>query len=68
MPIVRRVYLSTSRSIIDYAAPVLSFVSKGRIRKLEAKRVILERPRNTRADIMRRAQRVTEYRTTSQGN
>lgn len=58
IPILRMVHLSIIRSIIDYAAPVPSFVGKGRLTKLEvihneAMRVILGCPRNSMVDIMR---------------
>ena len=58
IPILRSVYLSTVRSIIDYSAPILSSFSEKDLKPLEilqneAMRIILGCPRSTRIEIMR---------------
>ena len=58
IPVLRMVYISTVRSIIDYAAPVLICYSEKELKKLEiiqnrAMRIILGCPMSTRIEIMR---------------
>ena len=58
VPVLRTVYLSVVRSIIDYSAPVLVSYSEKDLRPLEviqneAMRVVLGCPRTTRIEIMR---------------
>ncbi|XP_066959103.1 uncharacterized protein [Macrobrachium rosenbergii] len=58
VPILRSVYLSTVRSIIDYSAPLLSSFSDRDLKPLEtlqneAIRIVLGCPRSTRIEIMR---------------
>ena len=58
VPILRSVYLSTVRSIIDYSAPILSTFSEKDLKPLEtlqneAMRIVLGCPRSTRIEIMR---------------
>ena len=58
IPVLRAVYISTVRSVIDYAASALILYSKKHLQKLEriqneAMRIILGCQRNTRTDIMR---------------
>ncbi|XP_066959236.1 uncharacterized protein [Macrobrachium rosenbergii] len=58
IPILRSVYLSTIRSIIDYSAPILCCYTDKDLRPLEllqneAMRVILGCPRTARIEIMR---------------
>lgn len=58
IPVLRAVSISTVRSLIDYAAPILLMYSKKQIHKLEviqneAMRIILGCQRNVRIDIMR---------------
>lgn len=58
VPLLRLIYISTIRALVDYAAPALSIACQGRLRKLEtiqneAMRIILGCQRNTRIDIMR---------------
>ena len=56
--VLRTVYISTIRSLIDYAAPALSIAGGGRLQKLEAlqnraMRVILSCQTNTPVESMR---------------
>ncbi|XP_069977742.1 uncharacterized protein [Penaeus vannamei] len=58
VPLLRLIYISTIRALVDYAAPALSIACQGRLRKLEtiqneAMRIILGCQRNTRIDVMR---------------
>ena len=58
IPVLRMVYISTIRSIIDYASPLLVSYSENELRPLEviqnkAMRIILGCPRCTRIEIMR---------------
>ena len=58
IPVLRMVYISTVRSIIDYAAPLLITYSENELKPLEiiqnkAMRIILGCPRTTRIEIMR---------------
>ena len=58
IPVLRTMYISTVRSIIDYAAPVLVHYSQKDLRPLEvvqneAMRIVLGCPRTTRIEIMR---------------
>ena len=58
IPVLRMMYISTVRSIIDYAAPVLISYSEQELKKLEiiqnrAMRIILGCPMSTRIEIMR---------------
>ena len=58
IPVLRMMYISTVRSIIDCAAPVLICYSEKELRKLEniqnqAMRIILGCPMSTRIEIMR---------------
>ena len=58
IPVLRMMYISTVRSIIDYAAPVLICYSEQELKKLEiiqnrAMRIILGCPMSTRIEIMR---------------
>ena len=58
IPVLRMVYISTIRSVIDYAAPLLISYAESELRPLEviqnkAMRIILGCPRSTRIEIMR---------------
>ena len=58
IPVLRMMYISTVRSIIDYAAPVLICYSEKELKKLEiiqnqAMRIILGCPMSARIEIMR---------------
>ena len=58
VPVLRSIYLSTVRSIIDYSAPVLASYSEKNLRPLEViqnegMRIVLGCPRTTRIEIMR---------------
>ena len=57
VPVLRSVYLSTVRSIIDYSAPVLVNYSEKDLKPLEVlqnegMRIVLGCPRTTRIEIM----------------
>ena len=58
MPVLRMVYISTVRSLLDYSAPVLSVIGAGRMAILEkiqneAMRIILGCQKNTMVEVMR---------------
>ncbi|XP_066952515.1 uncharacterized protein [Macrobrachium rosenbergii] len=58
IPVLRMVYISTVRAVIDYAAPMLILYAENELKPLEvlqnkAMRIILGCPRSTRIEVMR---------------
>lgn len=58
IPVLRMVYISTVRAVIDYAAPMLILYGENELKPLEilqnqAMRIILGCPRSTRIEVMR---------------
>ena len=58
VPVLRLMYITTIRSLIEYASPVLSCFDDGRLEKIEklqneAMRIVLNCPRNAMIDVMR---------------
>ena len=58
VPVLRMMYLTTIRSVIEYASPILSCLDDGRWEKIEklqneSMRIVLSCPRNAMIDAMR---------------
>lgn len=67
VPVLRMMYLTTVRSVIEYANPILSCFDEGRWEKLEkiqneAMRIVLSCPRNAMVDAMRLELNLTSLR------